>query len=142
MAFNSLETGIERGSTKLVFDQPVIILNRNAESSPITFHELSITGSPVVVQIVRTQTKALLELRVVKLSLIQKATLDTLISGGPVTVKLTPGSSTTSVAVFAAADLQKIEPYLGEHPEKTALGSTLDTRLTTYRADLTLIRLE
>ena len=142
MGFSASQTGIERGSTKLVFDSPVIILDRHAESSPMTAHELSITGAPVVTQMVRSQTAAYLRLRVVVLSLAQVTTLKTLIDGGPVTVKLTPGTGSTSVAVFADASKQRIEPLLGEHPEKTSVGAALDTSLTRYKADLTLIRLE
>ncbi len=142
MSFAISQTGIERGSTKLVFDSPVIILDRDAESSPITYHERALDGSHVVVQVARTQAKALLRLRVVKMSLAQKTTLVALISGGPVTVKLTPGTATTSVAVFADGSEQEIEPILGDHPEATSAGAALDAALTTYRADLTLIRLE
>ena len=142
MSFAISQTGIERGSTKLAFDSPVMILDRDAESSPTTYHERAIDGSEVVVQVTRTQAKAFLRLRAVKLSLAQVTALRTLISGGPVTVKLTPGTSTTSVAVFADASEQEITPILGDHPEATTAGAALDPALTTYRADLTLIRLE
>ena len=142
MSFAHYVTGIERGATRLEFSSPVIILDRHEETSPTTHWELSITGAPVVTQVTRSQSRALLRLRAVNLSWSQVQTLTTLMDGGAVTVKVTPGSSSTIRAVFAPADQQSIEAHLGEHPNADSAGAALATSLTVYKADLTLLRLE
>lgn len=145
MAFTINETGIQdkaTGTTKVVFETPVIIADRDAETPADTVHDVSLAGTPVAVAYVRSQSAAFLRLYVRRLLIADVLTLRTLLaSGAPVEVKLTPGSATLIDCMFGPRSEQKLTPWNGDHPDAAGDGSALDPLLTQYNAELFLLRL-
>ena len=143
MAFNILETGIERGGTQVLFDDPPIILSRHEEGGPDRVHEVSIPGTPIGVEFTRSQDQAFLMIRVRLMTAAQIATLETLMgASGPVEVKLTPGSATTITCLFASRGEDDFFLFNDAIPNATPAGGAIPALLTQYRLDLKLIRLE
>jgi hypothetical protein len=142
MAFDLSDVGIERGTTKVLFNHPPIIEHRHAESGQDTIYEVAVPGNPVAVQYVPSQAKIFLRLRWEQVTPAQMATLETLRAGaGLITVKLTPGSATTLTCVFGPDSEQEITPYTGDYPESDKIGGALPDLMKTYRVRLTLIRM-
>lgn len=143
MAFGINETGIERGATQLLFPDPPIIIDRHEEDAPDAAYDVAIPGNPIVVEYARQQDKTFLRIKVRYLTAAHIATLQTLWSGsGPVTVKLTAGSSTTSSAMFGPRKDQRLTPFNGDYATSKPDGTSVDPIFEQYWAELLLLRLE
>ena len=143
MAFTINQTGIERGATKLVFPDPPIMVQRHEEDAPDAAYDVSIAGNPVVVEYARDQQKTFMRLKVRYLGASEISTLQTLWSGsGPVTVKLTAGSATTSQAMFGPRKDQKLNLFSGDYATSKPDGTAVDSIFEQYWAELLLLRLE
>jgi hypothetical protein len=142
MAFTINETGIESGATKVVFASPVIINERDEETAADAVYDVSLTGAPVVVVYNRTQAKTFLRLYVRLIKDTDLTNLRTLMASGDImTVKLTPGSSTTIQCMFGPRSEQKLTPWNGPHPDAKGDGDPIDGLLLQYKAELMLLRL-
>jgi len=142
MSFTINQTGIERGAIQLIFESAPIILKRHDEDAADSAYEISLTGTPVVTQFVRAQAQSFLRFRLRLVSGSDVATLSTLMAGdGPVTVKLTPGSTTTISCMFGPRDDQKFEPFSGDYATGQSDGSAVDPIFVQYRVDLLMLRL-
>jgi hypothetical protein len=142
MSFTINQTGIEQGTTQVVFETPVIINERDDETAADAVFDVALPGNPVVVVYDRTQQRTFLHLYVRRMLIADVEKLRTLMaSGSPVTVKLTPGSSTTIQCMFGPRKDQRLIPWNGPHPDADGAGATLDPLLTQYKAELFLLRL-
>lgn len=144
MAFGINETGIEdyaTGTPQVVFDSPVVVLERDAETAADAVHDVALSGDPVVVVYTRTQAQTFLRLYVRYITGTALANLRTLMGNGDlVKVKLTPGSSTTIDCMFGPRADQKLEAWTSDHPDAQGDGSALDPLLIQYKAELLLLR--
>jgi hypothetical protein len=145
MAFTINQTGIEdyaTGTTQVVFDSPVIVQERDAETGADAVHDVAISGVPVVVVFSRTQAKSFLRIYARMVKGTDLDNLRTLLaSGEPVKVKLTPGSAATVTCMFGPRSEQVLVPWNGDHPDAQGDGSALDPVLIQYKAELFLLRL-
>lgn len=145
MSFTTLQTGIETydAATKLIFPHPPIVEERFGESSVSTVVSWSIANTPCVVQYGGTQSRRLLKLFVRTMSATQMATLQTLRdTGGLMYAKITPGTTTTILCVFAPDDEQTWEPMIADHPEADAAGDDIPDIIKVYEAHIVLVRME
>lgn len=142
MAFTINQTGLERGATQVVTDDPFILLDRHAEEAQDAAHAVSLSGEPITTQFTRAQAKSFLRLRIRLIKGTDVDDLVTLMEGaGPVTVKLTPGSATTIECMFGARKDQKLVPYNQDYATGKSDGSAVDSIFTQYHAELFLLRL-
>lgn len=145
MSFTDNQTGIEdyaAGTTQVIFDSPVIVLERDAEAAADAVHDVAISGVPIVVVYTRTQAQSFLRLYARMVKGTDLTNLRTLMgSGDLVVVKLTPGTSTTITCMFGPRKDQTLEPWTGDHADAQGDGSALDPILIQYRAELFLLRL-
>jgi hypothetical protein len=142
MAFTINETGFERGATKLVFDDPPILMNRHEEEAADAAHAVAISGAPITVQFNRSQDKSFLRLKIVYIAGSDVGTLETLMNGaGPVDVKLTPGDATITQCMFGPRDQQKVIPFNDDFATGKSDGTAVDPIFTQYYAELFLLRL-
>lgn len=135
-------TAITNGVDSLVVTVPPTILDRFGDRGKPSTSATGLTSQPIVVEYQYDAPAARLALRFALLTWAQAETIaDMMDDGGLLTVRLYDGASTFS-ATFAPRSEQAIEPFFdNDHPERDRNGNVLDTRLTAYRADLTLIRL-
>ncbi len=143
MAFTINQTGIERGGTQLIFESAPIMLERHAEDAADAAHAVAIGGEPITTQFNRTQSKSFLRFRIRLVSgAADLATLIALMEGaGPVTVKLTPGSATTTECMFGPRHEQILIPYNEDYATGKSDGSAVDPIFIQYKCDLFLLRL-
>jgi hypothetical protein len=146
MAFNLNDTGIEdyaTGTPQVVFNDPVVVLERDAETGADVVHDVAISGDPLVVAYNRTQQRTFLRLYVRLISGTDLSNLRSLMGAGAlVKVKLTPGTSTTITCMFGPRTEQKLRAYTGDHAEAQSNGSPLDPLLIQYNAELMLLRFD
>jgi len=145
MAFTINETGIENlaETVRVVFETPVIVLERDLETAADAVHDIAISGAPIVVVYNRTQPRSELNLYVRRIMGTNLANLRALMAAGePVTVKLTPGSATTITCLFGSRKDQTLEAWTGAHPDADSAGAALDDLLLQYKATLKLFRME
>lgn len=142
MSFTINETGFERGGTKLVTDDPFILLDRHGEEAADAAYAVAISGAPITTQYNRSQAKSFLRLRIRYIAGSDVDTLVTLMEGaGPVTVKPTPGDATTIQCMFGPRADQKLVPYSGDYATGKPDGTAVDPIFTQYHAELFLLRL-
>lgn len=142
MAFTNDEFGFENAAGKLVVTDPPIIVERDEETGPDASHEVSLTGSPVVVIYNRTQEESFLRLHLRLLTAAQKVTLKAIMRSKTTTaVKIAAGTSTTITCMFGARSEQDIQPWNNHHAETQTDGSAVDPLLTQYWAELFLLRM-
>jgi len=142
MAFTINQTGLERGGTQLIFDDPPILINRHEEEAADAAYAVAIGGEPITTQFNRTQAKSFLRLRLRLVVGADVGTLETLMKGaGPVTVKLTPGDSATILCMFGPRSEQAVIPYNEDFATGKSDGSAVDPIFTQYKAELFLLRL-
>jgi hypothetical protein len=144
MAFLINETGIEdyaTGSPQVVFDSPVIIAERDAETAADAVHDVALSGAPVVVVYTRTQSKSFLRLYVRRIVGTDLANLRALMAAGKlVKVKLEAGNASTIDCMFGPRSMQKLSAYTGDHPDAKGDGTAIDPLLLQYQAELVLLR--
>lgn len=143
VAFTINQTGIERGATQLIFNDPPILVKRHEEAAPDAAYELSLTGTPVVVVYNLSQDKAFLRLKIRYLDAFDIAILETLWSNKTtVEVKLTAGVATTITCMFGPRRDQQIMPYNKDFATSKPDGTAVDPILSQYWAELFLLRME
>ncbi len=142
MSFTINQTGLERGATKVVTDDPFILLDRHAEEARDAAYAIAISGVPVTTQFNRSQAKSVLRLRIRYIAGTDVDDLVTLMEGaGPVTVKPVPGDAGTIQCMFGPRADQKLVPYNEDYATGKPDGSAVDPIFTQYHAELFLLRL-
>lgn len=133
MSFAAGEVGMERGAVKLLFDHTPTVLDRYADSGPPRAVEITLPGTPVMVEYEEEQHQPYLKIRILYLSAAQLATLLSLVQDtGPLSLKTNP----TAAAIDAAVASYEVKHVVGgDYPDD------LDSALLAYQADVTFIRL-
>lgn len=146
MSFTINQTGIEdylTETTQIIFPHPPIVESRWAEGTPGTVVRWSVSNTPCVVQYQGEQDRRVLRLFVRTLTAAQIDTLRQLRDdGGLLNVKITPGSATTILCMFAEDTDQDWHPMIAEHPDAKGDASAIDGIFLIYEAHIVLARME
>lgn len=145
MAFLINDTGIEdyaTGSPQVVFASPVIIMDRDDETTADVVYDVSLTGAPVCVVYDRTQAKTFLKIYTRLVTGADLTALRALMTAGKiVNVKLEAGDATVIPCMFGPRDQQKLVPWNGPHPDAKGDGDPIPDLLLQYKAELMLLRM-
>ena len=126
-------------SYTLTIDRPPIVVDRHGDRGKRANVTTGITGKRFITQTTSSPDDARL---VLKFSLLMAAEAETLADildeGGTLTVRLYTGDTPFSAAY---AREHTITPLIGDHPDADRDGASLPSRLTPYKAEVTLYRL-
>lgn len=137
MAFLDSEVGLERGAVKFSPAREPRIMDRFQEGGPMRAATASLTGSPILVEYLQDEDDVHLVLRWENLSEAEATALRSLAdAAGPLTAKLTKGTSDTETCGLEALSL---EPLIGHYPESAP---ATPSALRRWRAEVHLLRLE
>lgn len=130
MAFLNSEVGFERSPTTLVLDREPRYMSRLNDSGPGRVTARGLTGAPVTVEYVQDVDQAVRAYALEQMTEAQALTLRALADDtGPLTVKVTLGTSETLTATISEIDFS---PIIGHFPDGAPAG------IRYYRVTLTL----
>ncbi len=130
MAFTDPQVGFERGATQVLLDREPRYMNRLNNSGPARATATSITGQPVDVEYAQDVDQARRLYALEQLTEAKALVLRTLAdAAGPLTAKVTAGSSETLTATISELEFL---PIIGHFPDGAPAG------LRYYRVTLTL----
>lgn len=120
MAFSNDQTGFERDATTLVLDRAPRHLNRFNRSGPARAGAVGITGHPITVEYTQDVDNAVLELALEQVTEAKAITLRNLANAsGPLTAKVTPGTSETLTATINSI---QFDPIVGHYTDDAPAG--------------------
>ena len=130
MAFINSEVGFERSPVKLVLDREPRYMSRLNDSGPARVTARGITGHPVTVEYLQDVDQAVRAYALEQVTEAKALTLRELADDtGPLTVKVTAGSSETLTATISEIEFS---PIIGHFPDGAPAG------IRYYRVTLTI----